>query len=106
VPDTDTTLLRRLTGGDAAAATQVAERARDSGSPSILVAAALLTGQPDLLVRAARHATTTRERQLVALADTHLRGDTDRLDVLLREHLAEHPDNSLAAWIGQRTARP
>jgi hypothetical protein len=28
-----------------------------------------------------------------------LRGDSDLLDVLVREHLAEHPDNVLAAWI-------
>jgi hypothetical protein len=47
-------------------------------------------------------ATTVRERQLVALADAHLRGDTDLLDVLVRDHLADHPDHLLAAWIAGR----
>ena len=50
----------------------------------------------------AEHATTTRDRQLVALADAHLRGDADLLHVLVRDHLSEHPDNLLAAWIAGR----
>ena len=77
-------------------------QAATSSSPSLLVAAAILAANGDLLVRAAEYATTTRDRQLVALADAHLRGDADLLDVLVRDHLAEHPDNLLAAWIAGR----
>jgi hypothetical protein len=101
MPDTepDTALLDRLVHGDPAAPDQVLLRSRRSASPSMLVAAALLTGRPALLAAASRHALTTRDRQLVALADARLRGDSDRLDVLVREHLSEHADSPLATWL-------
>jgi hypothetical protein len=103
VPEDDTTLLlHRLIGGDRLAPAEVLDRASTSVSPSLLVAAALVDREPEFLVRAVRHATTTRDRQLVALADAHLRGDADRLDVLVRDHLSEHPDNLLASWIAGR----
>ena len=47
-------------------------------------------------------AVSSRERQLVVLAQTYLRGDGDLFDVLVREHLAENPDHLLAAWIAGR----
>ena len=102
MPDDNTTLLNRLIGGDLLAPAEVLEQATTSVSPSLLVAAALIEREPMFLVRAAEHATTTRDRQLVALADAHLRGDADRLDVLVRDHLSEHPDNLLASWIAGR----
>ena len=103
VPDDNTTpLLRRLVGGDLLAPAEVVDQATTSVSPSLLVAAALIDREPTFLVRAAEHATTTRDRQLVALADAHLRGEADLLDVLVRDHLSEHPDNLLAAWIAGR----
>jgi hypothetical protein len=52
-----------------------------------------------LLVRAADAAGTTRERQLVAIAESLLARDFDRVDVLAREHLADHPDHFLVAVI-------
>jgi|tagenome__1003787_1003787.scaffolds.fasta_scaffold18942214_2 hypothetical protein len=52
-----------------------------------------------LLVRAAEAATTTRERQLVAIAAAYMDGDTDRVDVLAREHLSDHPGHLLVALI-------
>ena len=67
-----------------------------------VTAAALLAEDVDFLVRAAAAASTSRDRQLVVLAGAHLRGDTDLLDVLVRDHLSEHPDNLLAAWIAGR----
>ena len=63
------------------------------------MAAALVSRDGAYLARAGGAATTTRDRQLVALADAHLRGATDLLDALVRDHLAEHPDHLLAAWI-------
>jgi hypothetical protein len=103
VPDDNTTLLlNRLVGGDLLAPAEIVDRAPTSVSPSLLVAAALIDQEPRLLFRAAEHATTTRDRQLVALADAHLRGDADLLDALVRDHLSEHPDNLLAAWIAGR----
>jgi hypothetical protein len=97
--DLDSLLLRRLIGGYPDGAADLLERAPKSASASLIVAATIISREPALLIRAAEHATTSRDRQLVALADAHLRGDGDLLDVLVREHLAEHPDNLVAAWI-------
>lgn len=52
----------------------------------------------ELLARAAS-APTTRERQLIAVVTAYLDGDHDRVDVLAREHLMDHPDDVLASWI-------
>ncbi len=68
----------------------------DDQDPRLFVVAAL-AGTPSLLDRAA--ATTTRDRQLVAIAGAYLAGDTDRVDALAREHLVDHPDDILVAWI-------
>jgi hypothetical protein len=68
--------------------------------PAALVAAALYSADAEpLLARAAEVATTTRDRQLVAIAAAHLRGERDVVDALAREHLVDHPDSVLAAWI-------
>jgi hypothetical protein len=97
--DLDRVLLRRLIGGLPEAVDAVLDRPPASTAVPLMVAAALVRKDPDLLSRAAAHAITTRDRQLVALADARLHGDADLLDVLVREHLAEHPDSLLAAWI-------
>jgi hypothetical protein len=99
VTDDDTTLLHRLIGGHPAAPADILRLAADTTSTPLLVAAALLASDLEFLARAAKHATTSRDRQLVALADAHLRGNPDLLDALVRDHLSEHPDNVLAAWI-------
>ena len=66
----------------------------------ILVAAALFAADGDgLLTRAEGVAATTRDRQLVAIAAAHLRGERDLVDALARDHLVDHPDNVLVAWI-------
>ena len=53
----------------------------------------------DLLERAERAARTPRERQLVAIATEYVRGEHALVDVLAREHLADHPDSVLVARI-------
>ena len=106
MPDSTTALLDRLIADDPAAAAEVLDAASTSVSPALLVAAALLTLAPEGLVHAAALARTTRERQLVALGEAYLAGETDRLAVLAREHVDEHPDHSLAAWIAGRSPRP
>ncbi|WP_433378619.1 hypothetical protein ACQPZX_12010 [Actinoplanes sp. CA-142083] len=55
-----------------------------------------------LLTRAQAAAVTTRDRQTVAIACAYLAGDLDRVDVLAREHLADHPDNNLVARLSRR----
>ena len=97
--DTDR-LVRQFIGGDAAASAHIADRARSSDEPLLLVAAALGDPTaPDLLARATVSAATTRERQVVAIAAAHLAGDGDRVDALARDHLVDYPDSILVAWI-------
>jgi len=102
VPIDQTALLNRLVGGDPHAPGDVLTSARSTESASVLVAAAMLVRDADYLARAVPLATSARERQLVVLAQTHLQGNTDLLDVLVRDHLADHPDHLLAAWIAGR----
>jgi hypothetical protein len=86
--------------GDAAAIAAIVEASRASDDPTVLVAAALFA--PDgkgLMARAGGMAATTRDRQLVAIAAAHLRGEGELVDALARDHLVDHPDNVLVAWI-------
>jgi len=100
MPDDIDDLVRRLIGGDVTAPTEILERAGTDRSPLLQVAAALVSDEPaQFLARAAEYATTTRDRQLVALATAHVNGDAGLLDALVRDHLVDHPDNILAAWI-------
>ena len=101
-PSDEAAALLRLVGGDPTAPDEVLSLVDATGSASLLAVAALLSADPSLLVRAERAATEPRERQLVALADAHLTGQGDLLDALVRDHLAEHPDHLLAAWIAGR----
>lgn len=100
-------LIRRLIAGDAAARARLQRLARTARAPTVLVAAALVSHDSDeLLARAAATATTTRDRQLVAITAAHLAHDEDLLDALVRDHLADHPDSILAAWIATQHQRP
>lgn len=94
-----------LVGGGPVALVRTADRSGTPVSPTVLVAAALVAEDGEaLLSRAAAGAVTTRDRQLVALAAAHLGGDADRFDALVRDHLADHPDSVLAAWLATRHA--
>lgn len=104
MPESTLGLLHRLIGGDPSVAAEILLASPTSCSTPLLVAAALLDQGPELLARADAAATTNRDRQLVALARAYLSGDTDRLDVLVRDHLSEYPDNVLASWIAGRPA--
>ena len=99
MPDPLQDLLRRLVGGDVTVRAEILAAADTSDSPTLLVAAALVAVAPDLLARAAEHAVTTRDRQLIAVAAAHLADNPELLDALVRDHLSDHPDNLLAAWI-------
>jgi hypothetical protein len=93
-------LLQELAVGDAASVTAIVEAARESDDPAILVVASVFAPDADLLLaRAAAVAVTTRDRQLVAIAAAYARGERDVVDALARDHLVDHPDSVLAAWI-------
>ena len=99
-PDDGDDLVRQLMSGDPAAAAAILADATTSNEPLVLTAAALLDpADPGLLDRAAAAARRPRDRQVVALAAAHLAGDRDRLTALAREHLLDHPDSVIAAWI-------
>ena len=106
MPTDQTVLVRRLVGGDPRAAADVLALAPTTDSASVLVAAAMLTRDASHLDLAVELASSPRERQLVVLAKAHLDGNTSLLDALVRDHLADHPDHLLAAWIaGQPVPR-
>ena len=93
-------LIHQLVVGDAAAIATIVEASRASDDPMILVAAALFAPDAEaLMARAGGIAASTRERQLVAIAAAHLRGERELVDALARDHLVDHPDNVLVAWI-------
>jgi hypothetical protein len=97
--ETDT-LVRQLISGDPAAAAAILAHATTSNEPLVLTAAALLApAAPGLLDRAVSAAARPADRQITALAAAHLAGDRDRVTALAREHLLDHPDSVLAAWI-------
>jgi len=99
-PTTSTQMLRRLVVGDDVAIAAIVEASRTSEDPLVLVAASLFAVDGDrLLARAQAIAATTRDRQLVAIATAHRRGERELVDALARDHLVDHPDSVLVAWI-------
>jgi hypothetical protein len=99
-------LIRDLIADHAGTADAILAAASTSQDPAVLVGAALVApGRPALLARAAASATCPRDRQLVAVATAHLRGDDDRALLLARDHLAEHPDSLLVAHIAALAAQ-
>jgi hypothetical protein len=99
----DNVIHQLVVGGDAAIA-QIITRAQASNDVTTLVAAALFAADPgELLRRAAGFASTTRDRQVVAIAVAHVAGNADRVDALARDHLVDHPDSVLVAWISANT---
>ena len=100
MPAESENVIHQLAGG-AAAISEIVERAHTSDDVSTVVAAALFApvDEKHLMTRAGALAVTTRDRQLVAIATAHLDGDADRVEDLARDHLADHPDSVLVAWI-------
>jgi len=100
-------LLHELVVGDAAAIAAIVEASRTSDDPTTLVAAALFAPDGEaLMARAGDIAVTTRDRQLVAIASAHMRGDRELVDALARDHLVDHPGSVLVAWIAGESHRP
>lgn len=97
-------LIHQLAVGDPAAIAQIVEQAHASDDVTTLVSAALFAPDPThLLERAAAVATTTRDRQVVAIAAAHVAGDIELVDALARDHLTDHPTGVLVAWITAHT---
>ena len=97
-------VLHQLAVGDRRAIAEIVARAHDSDDVTTVVSAALFAGDStDLIDRAAGLATTTRDRQVVAIAVAHIAGDAELVDALARDHLADHPTSVLVAWISAQS---
>jgi hypothetical protein len=92
-------VVRRAIGDDAAAISWIATHADTTEEPMVLVMAALLGRDAARLQRALALAGSIRDRQVIAIADAHLRHDRDMVDALARDHLVDHPDSYVVAWI-------
>jgi hypothetical protein len=92
-------MIRRAIGGDSGAISWIEDHADTTVEPTVIAMAALLEGRPERIGNALALATTTRDRQLIAIAGAHLRGDHQLVDALARDHLADHPDSFMVAWI-------
>lgn len=102
-------LIRHLAGASKRSAARSIARLRASDDPTVLIVAALFDVGPNTtLARARQVARTTRDRQLVAISTAHLAGDHQRTEALIREHLVDHPDHPIVAWISANdgTRRP
>ena len=99
-------LASQLTLGDERTPVELARRAHASTDVSVVVAGAVATQDRALITRADVLARTAVERQLVAIASAHLDGDDRRVRDLARDHLVDHPDSVLVAWIAGRTVGP
>ena len=97
--DRPETAIRGSIGGDPGAIAWIVEQAPGSDDPLIVTVAALLAGSARELDRAARLATSNRDRQIISIARAHLGGDADLVDALARDHLVDHPDSIVVAWI-------
>lgn len=99
MPTEPDNVIHHLAAG-AAAIAEIVDRAHTSDDVTTVVAAALFAQDATrLMTRAQNLAVTTKDRQLVAIAVAHLSGDPGRVEDLARDHLADHPDSVLAAWI-------
>src|SRR5262245_31074585 len=91
--------IRQAIGGDREAMAWVAAHADDRGDAGLGALPALLAGDPARLDSARTMAATIRERQVVEIARAHLDGASELVDALARDHLVDHPDSLIVAWI-------
>jgi hypothetical protein len=96
--------IRRAIGGDRDAIAWVVAHAEDSGDAMVMTLAALLHHDRAGLDRARSVAATSRDRQVVEIARAHLDGAADLVDALARDHLVDHPDSLIVAWIASAAA--
>jgi hypothetical protein len=97
-------MIRRAIGGHAEAISWIVEQADTSRHAALIAMAALLDQQSARIDHAREVATTSRDRQLVAIAGAHLKGEHELVDALARDHLVDYPDSLIVAWIASDAA--
>ncbi len=97
--------IRQAIGGDGEAIARIREHARSTDDARVIVMAALLDNDLAHLVSAGALAVNSRDRQIVEIARAHLAGQSELVDALARDHLVDHPDSLIVAWIASNAAR-
>lgn len=97
--------IRRAIGGDEPTIASVVANVMEADDARLVALAALLTARTDWIARAHTLALTTRDRQVVAISACHLAGNHDLAQMLARDHLADHPDSLIVAWIASDPSR-
>lgn len=92
-------MIRSAMGGHPDAISWVVANADTTDDAVLITMAALLERLPGRLDHAALVATTSRDRQVVVIARAHLEHETELVDALARDHLVDHPDSLIVAWI-------
>ena len=102
-PGVDLT-IRQAIGGDSEAIGRIRECATLTADARVIVMAALLDDDLPRLVSAGALAVSSRDRQIVEIARAHLAGQSELVDALARDHLVDHPDSLIVAWIASNAA--
>lgn len=92
-------MIRHAIGGDGEAIAWVVTQAATSDDAVVIAMAAVLRDRPAWLDRARATAATSRDRQVVEIARSHLEGRDELVDALARDHLVDHPDSLIVSWI-------
>ena len=103
--DASEAAIQQAIGGNPAAIVWLREHAATTDDPQVVVMAALLDGAGGL-DRAEGIASSARDRQIVAIARVYQQGDVRLVDALARDHLVDHPDSLIVAWIAGKALRP
>lgn len=101
-PGVDLT-IRQAIGGDGEAIARVRELVPSTDDARVIVMAALLDNDVAHLVAAGALAVNSRDRQIVEIARAHLSGQSELVDALARDHLVDHPDSLIVAWVASNT---
>jgi len=100
-------LVRQLIADDRTSAAGIIADDGTGNEPMVLVMAALTHPFEDgLLAQALRIASSTQDRQVIAIASAFLAGETGRVDALAREHLVDYPGSVLVAWLAACATQP
>ena len=102
-PGVDLT-IRQAIGGDGDAIARIRGRAPSTDDARVIVMAALLDNDLAHLVSAGALAVNSRDRQIVEIARAHPSGQSELVDALARDHLVDHPDSLIVAWIASNAA--
>ena len=94
--------IRRAIGGSSKAVEWLRAHASTTDDPQMVVMAGVLDGRADRLDRAEAIASTVRDRQIVAIARAYQVGNVRLVDALARDHLVDHPDSLIVAWIATK----